>query len=93
MMIILGIVLLLYCLVWFGLLWRREYAGTLVLSPFLLFALREIFFVWPATILEVTDGMYRDGYLMVLVGAGFLAFLAGFNLFKSQQVHLINFWR
>lgn len=81
-MISISYIFLLSCVILFLLCWRIDSRNSLIITPFLLFAVCEIVFVWPSTIYAQSIELSPDAYPVFVVGLGFLSFLFAFVLFR-----------
>ena len=84
-MLLASIVILIFDLVWFFIIWRRQGTGRIILTPFLIFAGFEIIAVWIATIYAAVAGYTLDAYPLLVVALSFLALLAGFSFSKRKN--------
>ncbi|MBA3530444.1 MAG: hypothetical protein H0T73_00790, partial [Ardenticatenales bacterium] len=84
-MFYIGLFLLFIAVLWLFALWQREYRGAILLTPLLLFVSQDILFVWPSAIASYWTGQFQDGYPVIVVALGMLAFLFGFTIFSKYQ--------
>lgn len=78
-----SVVLLAGCFAAGAAVWAATSRRCLVLTPFLMFALYEAVFAWPAVIYAQAEGIC-DAYPAILMSTAFVGFLAGFLLSFSH---------
>jgi hypothetical protein len=76
-------------------LWRADCNNRIIFTPFALFCVTELVFLWPATIYARMTGVSKDLYATGVVLSSFVAFLVGYLVVAAPRRRMrsaAQFW-